>query len=450
VLSSPSLSRRLALIAACVLAAFLGLVGSVLDRAYRVSLENGVREKLQVQVYLLLGAAELDDQGHLVMPEVLAEPRLSSPASGLYASIAAGSGATLWQSLSSTGHRIPYPTTAIGGNPTFGIVGHGEYYALSYPVTWELANGEVRNLELHVAQSRADADVPVSGFRHTLWSWLAAVAAALILAQAGALRWGLAPLRRLANEISEIERGDRTGLGEDYPRELSTVTDNLNALLVSGSNRLKRYRDALADLAHSLKTPLAVLRSAADGEMPAQQGDLIREQVERMDQAIAYHLQRGAAAGRSAFSSALDPRETLERIGASLLKVYADKSVHLDLDIDEGALFVGDPGDFTEVVGNLLDNAFKWCRSRIRVSAHSIRDENSARGRLLMDVEDDGPGIPKEHRQRVLARGQRLDELVPGQGIGLTLVREMVEKAYGGSLTLEKSPLGGARVRIIV
>jgi two-component system sensor histidine kinase PhoQ len=146
----------------------------------------------------------------------------------------------------------------------------------------------------------------------------------------------------------------------------------------------------------------------------------------------------------------LDPRETLERIGASLLKVYADKSVHLDLDIDEGALFVGDPGDFTEVVGNLLDNAFKWCRSRIRVSAHSIRDENSARGRLLMDVEDDGPGIPKEHRQRVLARGQRLDELVPGQGIGLTLVREMVEKAYGGSLTLEKSPLGGARVRIIV
>jgi len=448
--SSPSLSRRLALVAACVLVAFFGLAGSVLDRAYHVSVENAIREKLQVQVYLLLGAAELDDEGHLFMPQVLEEPRLSSPASGLYASISQAGGARLWRSASSIGTHIPFPDVSQDDEPTFEVVGNGEYYALSYPVTWELADGGERSLVFRVAEARAITDPQIEGFRRTLWTWLIAVAAALIVVQAGALRWGLAPLRRLAGEILDIERGQRTSLGEGYPRELSTLTRNLNALLVSGSERLRRYRDALADLAHSLKTPLAVLRTAADDEeLPEQQGGLIREQVERMDQAIAYHLQRGSAAGRSVLSAAVDPRETLERLGASLSKVYADKSVQLDLAVDPGTLFVGDPGDLTEIAGNLLDNAFKWCRGRVRVHAWTLDEEGSERGRLLLDVEDDGPGIPEKHRSSVLARGGRLDELVPGQGIGLTLVREMVENAYGGSLSLDDSPLGGARVRVV-
>ena len=449
-LSSPSLSGRLALVAACVLAAFFGLAGSVLDRAFRVSVENAVREKLQVQVYLLLGAAELDDEGHLLMPKVLPEPRLSSPASGLYAAIAQGAGGTVWRSLSSAGRSVPYPVVAGDGEPTFALVGDDEFYALSYPVTWELSDGGERSLELRVAETRANADAQVGGFRRTLWTWLGAVAAVLLLAQAGALHWGLAPLRRMAGEILDIEHGRRASLGEGYPRELSALAHNLNALLSSGSARLQRYRDALADLAHSLKTPLAVLRFAADDRLPKHQRDLVAEQVERMDQAIVYHVQRGAAAGRTALSATVDPRETLERIGASLSKVYADKSVNLDLDIDPGALFVGDPGDFTEIAGNLLDNAFKWCRTQVRVSARSVEDGDSGRGRLLVEVEDDGPGIPEQHRPHVLERGGRVDEHAPGQGIGLTLVREMVEKAYSGSMALDASPLGGALVRVVI
>jgi len=448
--SSLSLSRRLALGAAGVLAAFFGLAGSVLDRAYHVSVDDAVREKLQVQVYLLLGAAELDEEGGVIMPDVLAEPRLSFPSSGLYAAIAREDGTTLWQSRSSIGRSVPFPPAAPDGEPTFALVGDDQYYAMSYPVTWELPDGRERNLELRVAETRAGADAQIGGFRRTLWSWLGAVAVALILAQAGALRWGLAPLRRLAGEIIDIEQGRRASLGDSYPPELSTVTRNLNALLASGRDRLQRYRDALADLAHSLKTPLAVLRSAAEDEMLKEERDLIREQVDRMDQAIAYHLQRAAAAGRSALSAAVDPRETLERIGASLIKVYADKSVQLDVSIDAGTVFVGDPGDLTEIAGNLLDNAFKWCRNRVRVYARSFEDGSSERNRLLVEVEDDGPGIPEQHRPRVLMRGGRLDEHIPGQGIGLTLVREMVEKAYAGSITLESSSLGGALVRIVL
>jgi two-component system sensor histidine kinase PhoQ len=132
---SLSLSGRLALVGVCVLAAFFGLTGFVLDRAFRVSAEDAIHEKLQIQVYLLLGAAELDDEGRLFMPEVLPEPRMSSPISGLYASITQGDGRTLWQSLSSVGGNVPYPSTNADRGPVFGLVDDDELYALSYPVT---------------------------------------------------------------------------------------------------------------------------------------------------------------------------------------------------------------------------------------------------------------------------------------------------------------------------
>lgn len=449
-MSTPSLSRRLALVAVCVLAGFLGLTGILLDRAFRVSVEDAIRDKLQVQIYLLLGAAELDQAGRLEMPDLMPEPRLSSPASGLYAAIAPPDGRPIWQSLSVAGRQIRYPKATEPGRPAFGLVDGQDTYALTHPVTWELADGSEQLLEFRVAETSALADARVGGFRRALWTWLGAVALMLLVVQAVALRWGLAPLRRLATEIREIEEGDRTRLGEPYPRELLAVTRNLNALLASGGVRLQRYRDALADLAHSLKTPLAVLRSLAEDQIPEAQQAQVTEQIERMDQAIAYHLQRGAAAGRTALSAAVDPRESLQRIGASLSKVYADKSIVLDVQAEPGALFVGDPGDLMEILGNLLDNAFKWSRSRVRVNVRSQKSGDSARDRLLLEVEDDGPGIPKEYRRRVLERGGRADELVAGQGIGLALVRDMVEKAYEGSIALDTSALGGALVRIII
>lgn len=449
-LASLSLSGRLALVAACVLAGFLGLTGSVLDRAFRVSVEDAVREKLQVQVYLLLGAAELDEAGQLLMPGTLPEPKLSTPASGLYAAIAQSGGRVVWRSLSSVGREVLYPPADGGGEPAFGLSAGGDVYALTYPVTWELAEGDERSLEFRVAESRANADAQVGRFRRALWTWLGAVALVLLVVQGAALRWGLAPLRRLAAEIRDIEGGARAGLGESYPRELRAVTRNLNALLASGGARLQRYRDSLADLAHSLKTPLAVLRSVADDQLPKNQRVMVTEQVDRMDQAIAYHLQRGAAAGRTLLSAAVDPRESLGRIGASLSKVYAAKSVSLVIAVEPGATFVGDPGDLIEILGNLLDNAFKWSRGQVRVSVRSMEAEDSARCRLMVEVEDDGPGIPEQHRRRVLERGGRADELAPGEGIGLALVRDMVEKAYGGSISLNASPLGGALVRVVI
>jgi two-component system sensor histidine kinase PhoQ len=253
----------------------------------------------------------------------------------------------------------------------------------------------------------------------------------------------------VAREIEEIETGEREALAGDYPRELEGLTGNLNALIRSGRARLQRYRDSLSDLAHSLKTPLAVLRSST-GEVPEQTREVIREQVDRMDQTIEYQLQRAATSGRSALATPVEVAPVAERIGRTLNKVYADKSLSLALEVGDEAVFVGDPGDLTELIGNLMDNACKWARRAVRLRVRNTDDEDPSRSRLVIEVEDDGPGIAEGQRAKVLERGVRADSLVPGQGIGLAVVREMVEEVYGGQVEITDSELGGALVRLTV
>jgi two-component system sensor histidine kinase PhoQ len=167
-----------------------------------------------------------------------------------------------------------------------------------------------------------------------------------------------------------------------------------------------------------------------------------------MDQAIAYHLQRAAAAGRTALMQPVDVEDAVARITRSLEKVYRDKPVTLEVEIEPGAVFVGDAGDLTEVLGNVLDNAFKWCHGRVRVRGRNAAAAPGERVRLALEVEDDGPGIAPQDRAAVLERGVRADELVPGQGIGLAVAREMIEEAYSGSLELSQGEFGGALLRI--
>ena len=160
-----------------------------------------------------------------------------------------------------------------------------------------------------------------------------------------------------------------------------------------------------------------------------------------MDNIVQYQLQRAATAGRSALAAPLPVKPVVERLITTLQKVYHYKSVQLDSSVDDSVLFRGDEGDLMELLGNLLDNAFKWSHSRVVLEvAHEGRV-------VLIRVADDGPGIPDEQAERVLQRGVRLDEATPGHGIGLPMVRDIVE-AYGGSILIEHSPLGGALFRL--
>lgn len=425
-----SLAGRAALAATLVLASFVALTALALERAFRESAEAARAERLQAQLFLLLGAAELDPHGTPSLPERLPEPRLEQPDSGLYARIVDAAGQTLWRSPSSVGRSLPVPA------PGAGLVRAEQagvaYLGIGLKVDWETAAGGVP-LVFQVVEDRRGLQAELARFRQSLWGWLAGASLLLLFFQAAALRWGLRPLRSVAGELRAIERGERDALAGDYPRELRGLTDGLNALLRHERAQQARYRDALGDLAHSLKTPLAVLRGSLSDPQAV-------EQLERMDRIVAYQLQRAVTSGRSALAAPVPLRPLVERLGRSLAKVYADRAITLELDLPQAAAFRGNEDDLMELLGNLLDNAYKWARRRVRVGA---REE----GALQIRIEDDGPGIPPAELPTILSRGGRLDEAVPGQGIGLAVVRDIVQ-AYGGQLEIERSSLGGAQVRV--
>ena len=266
--------------------------------------------------------------------------------------------------------------------------------------------------------------------------------------QAVVLRWSLSPLRRVADDLRAIETGLAQRLHGNYPNELRQLTDNLNGLLTSADNQLKRYRDSLGNLAHSLKTPLAVLYGAVDGEAnDAALRAVAREQLAGMTQLIEYQLQRAATSGRTPLAAPVEVRPIAERIVQALAKVHAGKNVRVTFDIGKTVIFYGDAGDLTEMLGNLLDNAFKWCRQQVRVTAQTTAPVGIEPSWLEIIVADDGPGIPDDLKARVLLRGARADESTPGHGLGLAMVQDTVA-LYHGSLNLQVGALGGLEVHL--
>ena len=446
-----SLNLRLSLAASLVLAAFLGLAGWALERAFRDSAETGVRERLQAQIYGLLAAADIDPRGALTLPENLPEERFQRPGSGLYAQVVRSDGDVEWQSPSQLGQSLPQPLLLPPGVWSFTRMPTSDardLFVLGLGTTWEIDDTSLE-FTFSVSEDPLAYETQVADFRRDLWTWFAALAGGLLIAQALVLRWGLSPLRRVARDLAAVEGGTQETLSGRYPRELRGLTENLNALLKTERGRLARYRDALADLAHSLKTPLAVLRGATLQKTDAAALEqLVQEQTERMGQIVDYQLQRAATSGRTALMAPIALAALLQRILNSLDKVYAERRLELALDVDEQLQFRADAADLMELSGNLLDNACKWARQRVRVGA---RQEGRPEGQaLIIVVEDDGPGIAPEQRAAVLGRGVRADSSVPGQGIGLAVVRD-IASAYGGDIEIDVSPtLGGARICAIL
>lgn len=445
-----SLNARLLIAASIVLVAFLGLTGWALDRAFRESALTAVQDRLQTQIYMLLGAANMDESARLILPRALPEVRLSIPASGLYAWVWTGEGDSVWVSRSLLGMDLPDLTGAPSpGTPSFEeiVAADGNIlFALSFTVSWEIAMDDYRRYTFRVAETREAFTAQVQKFRRSLGLWFGAAALVLLMVQGWILRWSLTPLREVAREVNDIEAGRRDGLTGTYPRELRPLTRNLNAFVVDSRVRLERYRNALADLAHSLKTPLAVMRGAVESEGTlADLRHTVQEQVTRMNQTVEYQLQRAAASGRGVMTAPVPVAPLAQKILDSLAKVYAQKSLRLQLQADRGVMFHGDEGDLVEILGNLIDNACKWAQRQVWVRALS-RASGEAPG-LMMEIEDDGPGIPAGKRRVILDRGERADPGTAGHGIGMAVVRDLVEEVYQGRLEIDTGPLGGARIR---
>ncbi|AMN47068.1 two-component system, OmpR family, sensor histidine kinase PhoQ [Steroidobacter denitrificans] len=462
-----SLSTRLLLSVSAVLVVFFGITILALDFVFRDLSERAIRDRLEVQVIALLSASEEDEEGGL-RPQQLAEPRFDNPGSGLYAQIAgiraAGTGGqvvtpadrhneSVWRSKSLTGSGLVFPAYLRIGERRFGELRRDDgtlVLGFSMGIDWQFSDGTMRPFVYSVAESLEPYYAQLRRLRGGLFGGFGILMALLLGTLALLLRRLLAPLRRVEQEIEAIEAGELTELGGGYPRELLGITTNLNTLLHSERERMARYRNTLGNLAHSFKTPLAVMRNLL-GSSPARLLPMARqldEQVDRMDEMVNYQLKRAAAAGGTGLGNApVDVGAALEALRGALLKVYADRDIDCELRVSEDCMYRGDREDLTEIAGNLLDNAFKWCRGRVRMSAQRWPRPAARRDGLQLLIEDDGPGIPEEERSRVLERGARLDEHISGQGIGLSVVRELV-RLNGGSLSIGISPLGGACIAV--
>ena len=438
--ASYSIRDRLLLVAALVLLAFLTSAGFAVQRANAESVRAAYFGRLQSTIYLLLAAAELDAGGALVMPPGFAEPRLSLAGSGLYAGIYNVLREEQWQSASTLGQQLPFRRSLQAGQWQSETVdgSGGSYLSVSYAVTWQ-ASARAAPLVLTVLEDRAAFDREVSAFTRTLWLWLGGAAVLLLLAQLWLLRWGLAPLRRVASEIRRIEEGGQSRIEGRYPTEISGLTDNLNTLIQQERVRQTRQRDALSFLAHSLKTPLAVLRSAL--AEPAQLPATVAQQVSRMDNIVQHQLGRAIAGGAARFAPPLVVAPILERIRDALAKVYAEKALDFSVECPPDLAWRIDEGDLFEVLGNLLDNAAKWARGRV-----GVRVWREA-GRLCMRIEDDGPGFGDT--ESVLRLHVRGDEHMPGHGVGLAVVSDLVA-SHQGELKLSRGSMGGGRVDIVL
>ena len=448
-----SLQSRQLLAASLGLLAFLAITGYALDRAFIDVAGQGLHDRLKAYADAYLTGIEFARDGTLIPPEVPPDGRFDQPGGGLYAEVELPNGR--WLSDSATGQVLPrgevlgalqenqdgpLPMTRSDGST-------GAVYRYGIGVVW--APGDDPKAEfpytVYVMEDAGTLPRQVRVFRQALWGYLGFAALLLLLLQALILRWSLRPLRRVVVELTRVQRGQLARMSERHPRELAPLTDSINALVDSEREHLERQRNTLADLAHSLKTPLAVLRTRLDSGAPEDElRDEVDLQVRRMNDLVGYQLSRAASGGHALFAAPVEIEPYAEQIVQGLEKIYAAKRVTCEFEIAPGARFHGEPGDLQELLGNLLENAFKWASSRVLLTAQVGDSEPRRRPGLVLRVEDDGPGIPPDRIAAILQRGVRGDERVQGHGIGLAIVQDIVQ-GYRGTLEVGASgELGGS------
>jgi signal transduction histidine kinase len=277
--------------------------------------------------------------------------------------------------------------------------------------------------------------------------WLIFVSVAFLVAGFILMHRSLARLDALREGLATVKEGKADRVAGEFPSEVAPLVADLNALLAHRQEVVRRALAKAGDLAHGLKTPLAVLsheaalaQSSGNGELAA----AILREVERMRRQIDYHLAHARAAGAGAAPGVRSfPRESVEALRRTMLRLHADRGIAIDVDIPEDHAVRAQREDLDEMLGNLLDNGCKWARSRIAVHSEEKGDN------VVIIVDDDGPGLDPSMRERVLQRGVRADEAAPGSGLGLAIVRDLAE-LHHGSLRLDPSPLGGLCARLVL
>jgi len=432
-----SIKLRTVLFALTILAVFAPLTVVVLDDAYTDSLTQAKMNELRLMNLGLLSAFELDGNTPY-MPEFLYEEQLNLPDSG-YIGLIVFRNEVIWQSPSAIEYTLTPPNLRVPvGSEAFdedfsAPFDDSPYF--SYAFTAEFASDSTfEPVHFYIFNNKQRFTEERLAFISTTWQWMLALSGALLLFIVIGMSLILAPVRALIGEISLTSRGKQKQLNASYPKEFDSLKQSINALLQAEAAQRARYKNSLGDLAHSLKTPLAVALGTPGIPTSA------AEPLQQIDSIIRRQLKR-VSAGRDGWQTPIRVFPIISNVADAMDKVYRDKRLTIDIEGDQNAYFKGDETDLLELCGNILDNACKAAEKSITV--HITEQDNW----LSISVEDDGPGIPEHQKQRLLERGKRLDTYTEGQGIGMALVSDLIA-AYEGQLLIEDAPRGGAQITL--
>lgn len=432
-----SLAFRLVLSAGAWIAAALLVGGLLLSAVFRDYVQRSFDARLAALLESLAAIAEVDDTGALRLARALGDPRFEQVFSGWYWEIAAD-GESLLRSRSLADESLP-----VGQAPAAAAALQGDATGpLDEPlrlIERELAlPGFDSRLRFGVAGDRTEIDEQIRSFNATLsWS-LTVLGLGLLAALFIQVRFGLQPLRRMRQALVAIRTGKASRLEGVFPEEIKPLSDELNVLIEHNAAVVERARTQVSNLAHALKTPLSVLTNEADAAT-GPFADIVRRQAWAMRLQVDHYLARArTAAAARVIGVRTEMAPVIEDLRRTLERIHRERGVRIEATVAGGLGFRGERQDLEEMLGNLLDNACKWARAGVAVGAHREGDQ------VVAVVDDDGAGLTAEERAAVFTRGTRLDEAVPGSGLGLSIVRDIAD-LYSGSVTLAESPTGGLR-----
>jgi len=430
-----------------VLVIFMILTAIALERSVVKRALEAEESRLQLLIYGLLAAVDRNRSGLsiTIARERLFENSLMIKDSGLNALLYNQRREVIWQSRSVT-KIFPDIVNMQPGDWRFGTFQfHNKpYFRLAFALQWPDVRDKLQRYDVVIWQDASSYFSQRDLFRQTLWAWLIITILLLLAVMYIVMMWSLRPLIKVGEEIEAIEGHRQSGFEGHYPKEIKPLTENLNILLNREKHQRQRYRNAMDDLAHSLKTPLAVLKGLSQTRhLDNDDVQSLREQVDRMDQIVSYQLQKATSVGGGEILLPIEIKTLTIKVLSVLEKVYRDKGVNALVKLPADVLIRMDEGDYLEVIGNLLDNAFKYSRGQIKVSSQLLEQ-----GKVQLEVEDDGEGLDPSRIDKILNRGTRLDEASEGQGIGLAVVADIV-KTYDIGMAFSQSDMNGLKVRLI-
>ena len=446
-----SLGTRLFFSAAVCCVLILVLAGVGLTTFYRRSAERGFDERLSVYIKQLVADLAAPPETERQTIGDLGEPRFDLPMTGWYWQITRldGERPNVRASRSLVGGQLPkLLDQSIAPNSR----GLRESYVsgpddrLLRILEREIDVGEDGRFTVAVAAPADEIEGDIRDFRFALAMTFLLLGIALVASTLVQVRFGLRPLVRLRSAVGAVRTGENPRIVGQYPPDLAPLASELNQLIDANHEILDRARTQVGNLAHALKTPLSVMMNEADTSADGQLPQTVRAQAAIMRDQVQYYLDRARAAALSgALGGVTEITPSLDALLRTFTKISRGKGISGSHTIASGLRFRGEKQDLEEMLGNLLDNAFKWASSTVEVSLADEKAPDTERIALLID--DDGPGLPEEAMAEVLKRGRRLDETTPGSGLGLSIVVD-IAKLYGGGLTLHRSPLGGLRARL--